>query len=145
MKGLLRQHSVIALDTSVFIYHFEDHPQYRDITTVVLDAVSRGECRAIVSELSLMELIVRPLRMELQDVADEYEALLSHFPHLTLEPVTRAVVLKAAAIRAGYGLRTPDAMIIASAVVRNATLVITKDIQWKRVREVAVACLDDFR
>jgi predicted nucleic acid-binding protein len=145
MKGLLGQHSVIALDTSVFIYHFEDHPEYRDITALVLDAVSRGECRAIVSELSLMELIVRPLRMEMQDVADEYEALISHFPHLTLEPMTRAVVLKAAAVRAEYGLRTPDAMIIATAMVRNATLVITNDAQWKRVREVTVACLDDFR
>lgn len=145
MKRLLLSNEVIALDTALFIYHFEDNPGYRHLTSRILQAVSRGECRAVVSELTLLELLVRPLRLELQDVADEYETLLLHFPNLELFPLSRKVVLKAAAIRAQYGVRTPDALILATAIIHDATLVITNDMQWKRVREIKVACLDDFR
>ena len=145
MKRLLLTHEVIALDTALFIYHFEDNRDYRHLTSRILQAVSQGQCRAVVSELTLLELLVRPLKLELQDVADEYEALLSHFPNLELVPLSRQVVLKAAAIRAQYGVRTPDALILATAIINDAALVITNDIQWKRVREIKIACLDDFR
>jgi len=49
------------------------------------------------------------LRKGTQDVADEIEMTLLHFPHLQLAPVTRSVLVRAAEIRARYGLRTPDA------------------------------------
>ena len=145
MKRLLQSHAAVALDTSLFIYHFEDHPRYRDLTSHILRAVSKGECGASVSELTLLELLVRPLQLERQDVADEYEALLSHFPNLELVPLTRRIVLRAAAIRARYGFRTPDALILATAIIQGATLAITNDLQWKKVQEIEVACLDDFR
>lgn len=144
MKKLLLSHATVALDTSVFIYHFEAHPRYRDLTVRILRTISRGECRAVASELTLLELLVRPLQLERQDVADEYEALLSHFPNLELVPLSRKVVLRAATLRARYGLRTPDALILATAIVQGATLVITNDRHWKRVEEVKVAFLDDF-
>ena len=68
MKRLLQSHAAVALDTSLFIYHFEDHPRYRDLTSHILRAVSKGECGAVVSELTLLELLVRPLQLERQDV-----------------------------------------------------------------------------
>jgi uncharacterized protein len=145
VKKLLLSHGTVALDTSIFIYHFEDHPRYRDLTDRILGTISRGKCRAVASELTLLELLVRPLQLERQDVADEYEALLSHFPNLELVPLSRQVVLWAAALRARYGLRTPDALILATAMFQGATLVITNDRQWKRVEEVKVAFLDDFK
>ena len=144
MKELLLSHAAAALDTSVFIYHFEDHPRYRDLTGWILRTISQGKCHAVVSELTLLELLVRPLKLERQDVADEYEALLSHFPNLELVPLSRRIVLHAATLRARYGLRTPDALILATAILQGATLVITNDRQWKRVQEIKVACLDDF-
>lgn len=144
MKNLLRGHATVALDTSLFIYHFEAHPRYRDLTSNILGAVSKGECCAVVSELTLLELLVRPLQLDRQDVADEYEVLLAHFPNLELVPLDRRIVLRAASIRARYGFRTPDALIIAMAIEKGATLAIANDRQWKKVAEIKVACLDDF-
>jgi hypothetical protein len=43
-----------------------------------------------------------------------------------------------------YGFRTPDAIIIATACTHRATLLITSDKKWKRLKELPVACLDDF-
>lgn len=145
MKGLLAGHDLIALDTSVFIYHFEGHPLYRDLTAQILERIAAGHCHAVVSELTLLELIVRPLHLERHDVADEYEALLSHFPHLALVPITRLVVRRAASLRATQGFRTPDALLLATGIEQGATLMVTNDAQWKKAQGIKVVCLDDWR
>lgn len=144
MKSLIARHKTIALDTSIFIYHFEGNPLYVGLTTLVLDRIQSGKSRGIASELSLHEILVRPLKLQLPDVADEYELLLTSFPNLFLTPVSRQILLKAAELRAIHGFRAPDAIIIATAVVNRATLLITNDKNWKRLKEPAIACLDDF-
>jgi len=80
----------------------------------------------------------------LEDVADEYETLLTHFPHVQLVPVSRQVLFKAAALRAYHHFRTPDAVILATAMIAGVTRVITNDIQWKKVEGLDVAYLSDF-
>lgn len=94
------------------------------------------------SEISLFELLVRPLSLARQDVADEYEALLTHFPNLALATISRRILVRAASIRAEYGFRTPDAIILATGIVERATLMITNDMRWKRVSGIEVLCLD---
>jgi len=131
----------LLLDTSVWIYHFQQHPEFGAAAARVLHDIESGRVEGIVSELSLLELAVHPLRLGRQDVADDYELLLTHFPHLTLVPVTREVLLQAAALRAAYGLRTPDAIHLASAVYFGATAVVTNDEAWCRVREIRVVTL----
>lgn len=111
----------------------------------MLHDIESGRVEGIASELSLIELTVHPLRLGRQDVADDYELLLTHFPHLTLAPVTREVLLEAAALRAAYGLRAPDAIHVASAVHFRATAVVTNDASWCRVREVRVIALAQYR
>jgi predicted nucleic acid-binding protein len=145
MSELLGQHRVLALDTCVWIYHLEGHPDYRGLTSEILYAVSTGKCTAVVSELTLMELLVRPLRLEREDVVDEYEALLTHFPNLNLVAIRREILLKAAALRARYGLRTPDAIIVATGILQGATRIITNDQHWKRLEGIDVVCLGDLR
>jgi predicted nucleic acid-binding protein len=144
MKDLLSAHTVIALDSCVWIYHLEKHPEYATLTRQVLEAVEGGCCRAVSSELTLLEILVRPLQMELQDVADEYELLLSSFPNVTLEPISRDILLQAATLRARHGLRTPDAIVSATAMAAEATLLVTNDRHLSRVPGIQVACLSDY-
>ena len=143
ITALLRRHKRIALDTSVLIYHLEGHPLYDGQTSALLDAIQGGSCQGVVSELSLLELLVMPLRKEQPDVADEYEILLTNFPNLTLAPLTRGVILTAAALRARHGLKTPDALIIATALEQKATLLVTNDRAWRRVPGIEIHCLSD--
>lgn len=140
---LLQRHQRIALDTSILIYHLEGHPLYCRQTSAFLDAVQGGGSQGIVSELSLLELLVMPLRKNQPGIADEYEILLTNFPNLTLAPLTRDVILTAATLRARHGLRTPDALIIATALEQKATLLVTNDRAWRRVEEIEVYCLSD--
>ena len=112
----------------------------------VLEAVAQERVRAVTSELLLLELLVAPLKKGLQDAADEIELALLHFPNLDLIPVTREILLRAAEIRAHYELRTPDdAIMLATAAESGATLVITNDSAWRRIREIDVLLLRDLR
>jgi predicted nucleic acid-binding protein len=110
----------------------------------VLEAVEGGSCQAVSSELTLQEILVRPLQMELQDVADEYELLLSGFPNLSLMPINREILLQAATIRASHGLRTLDAIVSATARAAGASLLVTNDRHLSKVPGIQVFCLNDY-
>jgi len=129
----LAGHTVLGLDTSIFIYHVEAHPRYLPLTQELLAGVEAGWWMAITSTVTIMELTVRPWQVGRQDVAREYEALLVHFPHLTLADVTRDVARQAAQLRARYRLRPADALQVATALIHDATAFVTNDQSLVRV------------
>ncbi len=145
LASALAGHRLIALDTSVWIYHFEGSATYGRAADSILEAVSAGNVAAVASELVLLELLVAPLRKGAQDIADEIELTLLHFPHLQLAPLTRGVLVRAAEIRARYGLRTPDAIMVATAIEADATLAITNDRDWARVQEIEILLVQDLK
>ena len=127
----LRAHRRVLIDTSVWIYHLEGHATFGPPANRVLEAIEAGNTTAIVSELSLLELLVRPLSLGRQDIADEYELLLTNFPQVELRPVSRKVLLAAATLRARHvSLRTPDSILLATALEAGATAAITQDANW---------------
>lgn len=141
----LTGHRVIALDTSVFIYHFEAHPNYHRLTDQILRAVQSGQVQGVTSTVTLMELTVRPWQLAQAQVARHYEILLSNFPNLTLCDVNRDVARKAAQLRASDKLRPADALQVATALVSGATLFVTNDKQLKRLAsQLAVMVLDEL-
>lgn len=145
LASALARHRLVALDTSVWIYHLEGSSAYGRIADSVLEAIAHGRVAAVASELVLLELLVAPLKRGSQDLADEIELTLLHFPNLRLAPVTRTVLGRAAEFRARYGLRTPDAIMIATAVESGATLAITNDDAWRKVKEVEILLLEDLK
>jgi len=92
----------------------------------IFEKLRQGTFRGISSELTLMELTVRPLQLGRQDVADEYEVLIDDFPNLELAAISRDILLEAAALRARYKLRTPDAIQIATGIQTGATISVTQ-------------------
>lgn len=141
----LAQHTIIGLDTSIFIYHLEAHPTYQALTTTVLNSVQTGKQRAIVSTVALMELTVQPWRINQPHVARHYEALLAHFPYLTLVDVTRDVARQAAQLRATYQIRPADALHVATALVHRATAFATNDKGLNRLNSlIDIVVLDAF-
>lgn len=141
----LAAHNIIGLDTSVFIYHIETNPRYLPLTRSILNAVQSGNCKGITSTVTVMELTVRPWRMNRGDVAREYEVLLLNFPNLYVRDVSREVARQAAQLRAGYNLRPADALQVATALVGGATMWVTNDKGLKRISSVLeVMVLDEI-
>jgi predicted nucleic acid-binding protein len=138
------QHERVLIDTSVWIYHFEQHPQLGLPAGKVIEALEAGKFRGVASELTLLELTVRPLQLGRQDVADDYEVLLDHFPNLELEPISREILLQAAGLRARHRLRTPDAIQIATGLRTGATLAVTNDEAWRNLGFIQTVILSDL-
>ena len=129
----LTAHTTLGLDTSVFIYQLEAHPDYLPITQTLFTGVQAGRWAAITSTITLMELTVRPWQIGRPAVAREYETLLVHFPHLTILDVTRDVARRAAQLRAEYRLRPADALQIGTAIIHGATAFVSNDRALLRV------------
>ena len=145
LREYLAGHSVIGLDTAIFIYHLEAHPRYQPLTQELLAGIQAGRQTAIVSTITVMELTVRPWRLGRPNVAREYEALLVHFPHLILADVTRDVARRAAQLRARYHLRPADALQVATALVNEATAFVTNDRRLARLSPLlGIIILDDL-
>ena len=138
------RHRRVLIDTSVWIYCLEQHERFGPAAMTVIDALEAGRFDGVSSELTLLELLVRPLQLDRQDIADEYELLLTHFPNLALEQVTRRILLDAASMRARHRLRVPDAIHLATALRSGATLAVTNDANWRRVSDIEIALLDEL-
>ena len=140
----LAKHTLVGLNTCVFIYHFEDHPSYRHLTQMLLDGIQIGRQRAVTSVITIMELTVRPWQLERPSVARQYEALLVHFPNLDLAQITRDNTRRAALIRARYMVRPADALQVATALNHGATAFVTNDRGLERLApELDLIVLDD--
>jgi predicted nucleic acid-binding protein len=138
-------HQRVLIDTNVWLYHLEGNAEFGAAASELISAVELGVIEGVASELTLLELQVRPLRLERQDIADHYEILLDHFPHLVLAPVIRDVLTLAAVLRAKYNLKTPDAIVLATGIRHGATLAVSNDQQWKRVAEITTKPLKGQR
>ena len=141
----LAEHTIIGLDTSVFIYHLEAHPAYLPLTQELLDGIQTGRWNAVTSTITIMELTIPAWRHGMEAAAREYEALLSNYPHLTIVPVTRDVARRATQLRACFNLRPADALQGAASIVEEASVFVTNDRSLARLQPVVdVVILDDY-
>lgn len=145
LRRELAKHAVLALDSAIFIYHFEANPTYLPITKIVLSAIADGKCQGIISTVTIMEVTVWPWKQNRGDVARQYELLLANFPNLITVDVSRNVARKAAQLRALYNVRPADALLVATGLVSGATGWVSNDAKLRRLSpELEVFVLDDW-
>jgi len=102
-----------------------------ELATRLFDAfVATGRNSASLSMVTVEEILVRPFRSGAAAVA-RAEGFLRHFGDMRLIDVDYDVAREAARIRSEAGLRTPDALILASAVVAGVDMLVTNDRAWK--------------
>ena len=134
----------MGLDTPVFIYHIEGTTRFAQPAGLALNELARGGYVGVNSVLTLMEITVKPLQLGRVDVADEYEMLISSFPHLLLGGIERPTARLAAELRAKHRLRPADALQVAACLEGGASAFLTNDRDLRRLNEVEVLLLEDF-
>jgi predicted nucleic acid-binding protein len=117
----------LALDTCIFIYLVEDHPRFGDAVAELFVAIDAGELPAVTSAVTLLELLVAPLRSGDAALAAEYEDLLTRGRGLTMRDLDRALLRAAAQLRAATGVRVPDALQLAAGRAAGCTVFLTND------------------
>lgn len=135
---------IIGIDTMVFIYHFEDHPGYSHTTEKILGAVEEGRYHAVTSVITLLEILVKPKREGNLSAAKDYKDLLLTFPNLKIYDLDMRIADMASDLRARYGIKTPDAVQIATTISGGGKTFLTNDGTLKNIEEVRVMLLDEI-
>lgn len=134
----------VALDTPVFVYFIEEHPQYLPVVEPVFAAVASGALEAVTSGLTLLETLVVPFRAGDMELAARYELLLTRGRGLRMVDLSRAVLRAAARLRSQTRLRIPDAIQAAAAILGGARRLLTNDRRMPVLPGLRVLQLRDY-
>ncbi len=133
----------VYVETPTLIYSVERHPLYGPLLDPFWQAALAGQIRPVSSELIITEVLVVPLRRGDVGLQAAYEAALFQ-ADLHLLPITKDVLREAARLRAAIpGLRTPDALHAATALLAGCALFLSNDAGFRRVPGLPLALLDD--
>ena len=133
----------VYIDTQVLIYTVERHPSFSPVLATLWQAAQDRRLHVATSDLTLMEVLVSPLRRGDSALQQRYESVLFN-PDTRLVPITQSVLRRAAGLRASTPtLRTPDAIHAASAIDAGCTLFLTNDVDFRRVMGLPVTILRD--
>ncbi|WP_234122422.1 type II toxin-antitoxin system VapC family toxin [Clostridium hydrogenum] len=140
----LKKYKRILIDTNLFIYLMEKHPQYFDIAKDVFQKIEKGQVYGITSILVLTEVLTKPLKDNNENLARAYKAVISTFPNLAVKSIDKNIAIVAAELRAKYGFKTPDAIFIATGIEEGSDVFITKDIRLKNMEEIKCIIINDY-
>jgi predicted nucleic acid-binding protein len=134
----------VCIDTAPIIYFIEKHPKYINLLHPLFIEIDAGNIEAITSTVTLLEVLVLPLRTNNEILAEKYREILLYSEGLTTFEIFHEVSELAANLRAKYNIKTPDALQISTGITYRANLFLTNDPSLKKVSDIKVLVLDDF-
>jgi predicted nucleic acid-binding protein len=133
----------LYVDANTLIYSVQQHPRYAPVLAPLWQAQENGY-RIISSQLTRMETLVLPLRLQDTILVQDYRRLFAS-QIITLVPITADILDDAARLRSLHStLKTPDAIHAATALHHSCTLFITNDHSFMRIPELPHILLDDL-
>ncbi len=145
-QNALRKLKKVGLDSSILIYHLEDLEPYANLTENIFARVAEGSLSAVLSTVSVTELLVQPFTAGQKDRIAAFERFLFSLPNTELKSPDYPIAKEAARLRSKYRIRTPDALLIATSMNEKADAFITNDASLRALRAegVTVLVLADF-
>jgi len=135
------QGKTVGLDTAPLIYFIEENPTYIATVKLFFEAMDRDDFWVVTSTITLLEVLVHPLRSNNKKLATEYRDILLNSKLMTLE-VSSAIAEQAAELRAAHNIRTPDAIQISAALNAGATHFFTNDIKLPAIPSIKILSID---
>lgn len=136
MKSII----TVGIDTNVFIYYFQQHPQFGHKAKNIFQSVIRGEIKAITSMITLIELL--SLGGSDKDI-EKLKTIYLQTPNLKTFDITQGISIEAARIRRNYGYRIPDSIQLATSLYAKANVFITNDKRLQSFKEIKIRLLKD--
>lgn len=133
----------IYIDSNIVIYSVDRHPAYINLCDQLWLEAQNGIVEVVSSDLTLLETLVGPLRNGDISLSTRRSNLWSRH-NSSLIPITRDILREAARLRAvTTGLKTPDAIHAATALLLGCGLFVSNDIGFKRILGLPLVVLDD--
>jgi predicted nucleic acid-binding protein len=119
----------VFLDTAPIIYYIENQHKYRSLLDNLFELNAQGKIAFISSSLTVMEVLVQPIRLQRLEIAKNYLKILTSSNNFEILDLTISISKKAAELRAKYNFKTPDAIQLATAIESRCDFFLTNDIR----------------
>lgn len=140
----ITSYSHLAIDATVFIYQFEQHPTFEPYCATLFNRLSEGALRLSAASIIVSEILVMPFKQKQTESIRQYMEVFLQLPHFTLVDVDYDVAVTAAQLRAEYRILLADAIHLSAAIRSGAEAFVTNDKALKQVRDIPVILLQDF-
>lgn len=134
--------SRLYLDTNIFIYAFEAQNRWTPVLIELFRLIEAKICESVTSEMTLAELLVKPLRDGNDAMVRRYQDALSPEGMISLVPVDRAILEAAAGIRAEKRIKLFDAIHVASCASARCQYLVTHDSPMVRALPDGIVAVD---
>ena len=116
----------------------------RDTIRPLFQAVDHGDIQLVTSVVTLLEVLVHPIKHGDEAIAQNYNDILLSSPNIATLPLTPVTAQVAAELRAEHGLKTPDAIHAATAIYEKADAFLTNDRDFSALDGIEVLKLRDL-
>jgi predicted nucleic acid-binding protein len=123
-KGL-----ALYLDTNVIIYAVEGQNQWSDTLRQLFEEIDARAIHAFTSELTLAEVLTKPLELGATELIATYEEFLAPDSLVRVIPIDRIVLRLAAGISGKMRIKLADAIHLATATHSACDFMLTNDEQ----------------
>lgn len=135
---------LIGIDSVAVIYYVTDEQRYAPLLNPLFESIEKGDLTGVTSTVTLVETLVHPIKSKNTELIRQIKSMLLESENILTFDLTDEIAEQAASLRATYGIKTPDAIQIATALSAGATTFLTNDIKLRAVRELKVLVLQDF-
>jgi len=124
----------VLIDSNIIIYLTDSVSPYVALSRRLFEMIEIGEVSALISIISVGEVMQGPLKKGLNQTALEVKDYLLNFPNLFCDPITNKVLdIIGKDNRIQWSkLRTVDSLIIASALKNKVNKIISNDNHFKQ-------------
>ena len=117
----------VFLDTAPLIYYIEENQRYSSVLNKLFLDNSKGEFLFQTSVITLLEVLVLPMRQNEIQLVEQYQNILCNSPSIDIFDLNVEIAKQAASYRAKYGMKTPDSIQVATAVYASADYFLTNE------------------
>ena len=133
----------VYFDANIFIYLVEGSIEFAAKLQDIRQSIQNGECEIVTSELTLCEVLVVPFRNRDSTRAGQFRDLIEATGAFEIVPTSRQTYIRASLYRAVHGLKTPDAIHVATAVEAGCGAFLTNDKALKAPQQIEMLKMRD--
>lgn len=131
----------VFFDSNALILAFEAGSPWSSAIGRLLSEIESGQRRGVLSELSLGEVLVKPLAAGASAHVAFYESLFSTDGPFDVRTVDRTIIRRSAGLQADTGLKLADALLVATAIQAGCGSFLTADVRLGRKLNHGIAWL----
>ena len=132
----------IFIDTAPLIYLIEGEDNFATSVEKQLRQWITAEENLSTSTLSLLKLLVVPIKQENKHLVQKYRALLQDILSEPLIPLSEAISEMAAQLRGATGFKTPDSIQLATALYSGADIFYTNDKRLSKFSDIKILTIE---